>query len=136
MSLSRKPTLCIDFDGVIHNYYAGWRNGEIYGDIVPGFFEWCMKVKGTFTLAVYSSRTGDDKLRSAMVDWLREKQMTWWNTQPGSEELPIPFTFEFPLNKPAAWITIDDRCIHFDGRWDSPELTPDALLAFVSWTNS
>jgi len=67
-------------------------------------------------------------MRSAMVDWLREKQMTWWNTQPGSEELPIPFTFEFPLNKPAAWITIDDRCIHFDGRINARCITCFCLL--------
>lgn len=31
--------VAVDFDGVIHDAYDGWRGGEIYGDPIPGAIE-------------------------------------------------------------------------------------------------
>jgi hypothetical protein len=127
-----KPTLCIDFDGVIHSYEQGWQNGVIYGEVVSGFFEWVERVQDQFTLVIYSSRSKDDAGATAMALWLHEKRAAW--IKAAGQRGPVGWlAFEFAHEKPAAWLTIDDRCIRFDGSWDDPQLTPEAMLAFRSW---
>jgi hypothetical protein len=130
-----KPTVCIDFDGVIHNYDRGWQNGVIYGEVVRGFFEWVERVRDQFRLVIYSSRSKDDGGTLAMAQWLHEKRNEW--IKAGGQRHPTePLTFEFAHEKPAALLTIDDRCIRFDGSWDNPALAPEAMRAFKPWNAS
>lgn len=119
-----KPTLCIDFDGVIHSYDKGWQNGEIYGTVVPGFFDWALKAQEVFKLVIYSSRSKTDEGRLAMGKWLAEQMRKW-------EGEPIELTMA--AEKPAAFLTIDDRCVQFSGDWLSSELDPDVLREFKPW---
>jgi len=126
-----KPTICVDFDGVIHSYEKGWQNGEIYGTVVPGFFEWVEKVKDHCLLVIYSSRSKDPAQITAMSDWLINQWYCYLvaNELNGAE---IP-SFQFVHEKPPAWLTIDDRAICFQGDWNAPELQLDAILAFKPW---
>jgi hypothetical protein len=127
-----KPTICIDFDGVIHSYERGWQNGVIYGHVVPGFFEWVERVRFRFKLVIYSSRSKDDDGVAAMGLWLHEKRNAW--IKEGGQRHPTePLTFEFAHEKPAAWLTIDDRAIQFRGDWSDSALAPDAMRAFKPW---
>lgn len=32
----KKKTICIDFDGVIHDYSKGYQGKDVFGDMVPG----------------------------------------------------------------------------------------------------
>lgn len=121
-----KPIICIDFDGVIHSYEHGWQRGEIYGVVIPGFFEWAVKMAERASLVIYSSRSKDADLLAKMANWL---SWHWVAVAGNTSEPPWSFAYE----KPAAWITIDDRAIRFDGRWDAPELAPEAILAFKPW---
>lgn len=118
-----KPTLCIDFDGVIHSYERGWQGGEIYGTVTDGFFQWAEQAQKHFELVIYSSRSKDDAGRLAMAKWLAEQMRDNWR----GERLE----FRMAAEKPAAWLTIDDRCIQFEGRWDW--LRPEVLLDFKPW---
>ena len=34
------PILCLDFDGVIHDYRQGWKGGALYGHVTAGFYAW------------------------------------------------------------------------------------------------
>lgn len=124
-----KPTLCIDFDGVIHRYSNGWQNGVIYDEITDGFLDWAAEAQKYFNLVVYSSRSSDPRLLADMRNWLLGKCTTYMLEHPDVLELD----FEFSAEKPAAFITIDDRAIRFDGDWSAPELSVAALQAFKPW---
>ena len=126
------PIICIDFDGCIHSYERGWQNGEIYGEVVPGFFEWVERVRDDFKLVIYSSRSKTNDGVIAMSVWLHAKRNEWIKNG-GLRDLVKPLEFEFAHEKPSAWITIDDRAIQFKGDWSSLELTPNALIAFKPW---
>lgn len=129
-----KPTICVDFDGVIHSYERGWQGGAIYGTVVPGFFEWVERVRDHVKITIYSSRSKDEAGVVAMGMWLHEQRNAW--IKAGGERHPTePLELEFAHEKPAAWLTIDDRAVRFDGDWTAPELQPDAMLAFKPWMN-
>jgi hypothetical protein len=124
--MGHPKTICIDFDGVIHDYRDGWQGGVIYGEVTPGFRQWCREMieeadrRGVkLELCIYSSRSKEAELNAAMIRWVREQI-------PG-----IGFTFAFA--KPAAWVTIDDRGITFNGSWDDPALRPAAIFDFKTW---
>lgn len=113
-----KPILCIDFDGVIHDYREGWQGGVIYGNLTPGFLEWADKARHLFKLVVYSSRSRTVEGVESMKDWLllQGAEVGW---------------FEFSAEKPPAFLTIDDRCMTFTGDWAA--LDPVGLLEFKTW---
>lgn len=125
-----KPILCLDFDGVIHSYERGWQHGEIYGTVTPGFFEWLEDARQHFKIVIYSSRSKTEDGVTAMTMWLH-KQRNDWLAEGGQRDPVEPLTIEFAHEKPAAFLTIDDRAITFLGRWDW--LHSAALLAFKPW---
>jgi hypothetical protein len=130
---SWKPSLCIDFDGVIHGYSKGWQGGVIYDLPVPGFFEWADKAKHYFKLEIFSTRSDCHKNAAPMRDWLGVNLWSWKMDHPDSTL--IIDDFNFPYSKPKSMISIDDRCITFKGDWSAPELQPENLKAFRPWND-
>lgn len=130
-----KPIICIDFDGVIHSYERGWQGGEIYGSVVPGFFEWVERVRDHFELVIYSSRSSSEDGVIAMGQWLHT-QRNQWIAAGGVRHPTEPLSLKFADKKPPAFLTIDDRAICFQGQWDAPGLSLDALKTFKPWTVS
>lgn len=129
-----KPTLCIDFDGVIHSYEKGWRGGEIYGTVMPGFFEWAERAALFFKLVVYSSRSNHPELRSDMALWLHDRYREYRARNVREHGAPPDVVnFHITHEKPAAFLTIDDRCVLFGGNWKDGGLKPEALLGFKPW---
>lgn len=131
----RKPIICLDFDGVIHDYLDGWRDGAIYGEVTPGFFEWAIEAQKHFSLIVYSSRSKSQQGVEAMRRWLTEKGIidTIWYTIDAEELAPggTYIQLRFAHEKPPAFLTIDDRGLTFTGNWD--DFAPEKLLAFKPW---
>lgn len=124
-----KPILLLDFDGVCHSYESGWKGASVIPDeYVPGLFEFLEEAKEHFEIHIYSSRTNQDGGIEAMLAWFMA-QRKLWRERGGKPPVDTPLEVQFPKEKPPAFLTIDDRCYCFDGRWPIAE----KLLNFKPW---
>lgn len=109
-AINKKKILCVDFDGVIHSYSSGWKGGNVVSDPpVPGAIEWLEKASDKYNINIYSSRSNHFDGIQAMKTWLLD------NGLPPN----ILSDIFFPTQKPAAYLTIDDRAICFNGVFPS-----------------
>jgi len=130
----KNPIICVDFDGVIHSYTSGWQGVATIADPpVPGAIEWLMKhlpepdelgmappYEGP-VVQIYSSRSKSWFGRRAMKKWLVKHGLHPAYIKDG--------ILKFPVKKPAAFLTIDDRAVCFSGQFP----TADEMLAFKPW---
>lgn len=131
------PILCIDFDGVLHAYTSGWKGAHIVSDPpVPGAMEFLLTASRDFKIAIFSSRSGQDFGIEAMEDWLRKHLTEYFLLHHESDEwaadqaaMVFLKTLSFPIQKPPAFLTLDDRGITFTGTFPSIQ----DLLAFRPW---
>lgn len=133
--ITRKPILCVDFDGVLHSYDSGWKGAGIVQDgPVPGAVEFLMKAIVQFEVHIYSSRSssyeGVVAMRSALRNWIAEAGYPESLAQAMTfDSEKIDSALKFPTSKPSALVTIDDRAITFNGVFPSIE----SLLEFQPW---
>lgn len=130
------PIILVDFDGVIHSYASGWQGvSNIPDDPVPGAIDWVIKhlpVPESVSHAINACYDGPIvQIYSARSkSWLGRRAMKNWFIKHG---LPRAYIYEnilkFPIKKPAAFLTIDDRCICFKGNFPSDK----QMLNFISW---
>lgn len=144
----KKPLLAIDFDGVLHSYKSGWMGPRIIPDPpVPGAMTFLINALAGFEVAIVSSRSryfgGRRAMKRWLHHWLVEELWTFYGTAwrsilftGGDIEEVIQYEaartvrqLTFPLAKPPAHATIDDRALTFTGRW--PDL--QALYDFKPW---
>ena len=103
MGMKYKPILCLDFDGVIHSYTSKWQGPTVIQDPpVYGAFEAIEKYLDVFRVAVYSTRSQSEDGINAMIAWFEKH---------GFDASKL----EFPVTKPPALVTIDDRAVRFEG---------------------
>lgn len=147
-----KPTIVLDFDGVIHSYTSGWKGAKnIPDNSVPGAIKFILMHLKVFDICILSSRSHQWGGRRAMKKWLKKELIAWLNERADKYMNQFPAldtTFKlaefdqgmepwdvavddwadsvinkikWPLFKPAALITIDDRAITFNGQWPTTE---------------
>ena len=112
---NKKPILCLDFDGVCNSYLSGWQGADNIPDApVKGAFTFIKNALNYFDIYIFSSRSNQPGGIAAMQDWFIKHN---W---PGTY-LTGPEYLNFPTEKPAAFLTIDDRAITFTGEWPRME---------------
>ena len=122
-----KKVVIVDFDGVIHSYTSGWKGASVIPDPpVPGAIDWLSRLVQKFEVCIYSSRSRQWGGKRAMRAWLKKHSGGFWYECFGFRGLE---DIRFPTKKPAAFLTIDDRCICFGGTF--PSLS--TIDEFVPW---
>ena len=129
-----KPILCLDFDGVLHSYTSGWRGAHFIPDPpVPGAMTFLTEAVKHFNVCIFSSRSHQEGGVLAMKSWVDywlDREFGWdKGTDAVSAANAVRNEVTYPLEKPAAMITIDDRALTFDGTWP----TIETLQKFKPW---
>jgi hypothetical protein len=91
-----KPTIAVDFDGVL-NTYTGWKGEDELFQPRPGAREFLEALAAGFTVVIHSTRAAA-KIR----EWLSVHGMA-------------DFVWEVTNRKVPAVAYIDDRAVRFDG---------------------
>lgn len=125
---AKKPILSLDFDGCLHSYASGWKGADVIPDPpVPGAMRFVANAVNHFEVQVFSSRSNQPGGLVAMQEWMLRRLVDEF--QGGGHD--IAEMIGWPTAKPAAFLTIDDRAICFDGDWGV--LDPKLLLNFQPW---
>lgn len=124
-----KPILCLDFDGVIHSYASGWKGADVIPDPpVDGAMKFIWEATEYFRVVIFSSRSHQSGGINAMQKWLSRHFLDFGfaNREGAAKILGM---IEWPTEKPAAMVTLDDRALTFEGVW--PALA--RLQEFQPW---
>lgn len=117
-----KKTICIDFDGVIHDYSKGFQGADEFGQMIPNADAGTsvLKQKG-WTIIIFTTRKKTDKLEK----WLKDHNITYdyINENPNQPENTS--------GKLIADVYLDDRGICFRGVWD--QWLVREILDFEPW---
>jgi hypothetical protein len=132
----KRPILCIDFDGVLHSYRSGWKGDDQIPDPpVPGFAQFLEGAVEHFTVTVFGSRSRRAEGREAMRTWLERALNDHYFAQDISAAAAaravraLMEEIRFPADKPAAFVSLDDRAVTFTGQWPDPA----ELVQFRTW---
>lgn len=130
-----KKTICLDFDGVLHNFQEPWKGPTVIeGEPIPGMEEFLWDLhsvqklgQDTVEVAIFSTRNESLEGILAMKKWLLLSFSRKW----ASNEVVGDFVngLQFPTMKPPAIVYLDDRGMTFTGTF--PDVK--ALLSFEPW---
>lgn len=123
-----KLILCLDFDGVLHHYTSPWTSiGEINDGPTPGAMAFLETATAHFDVQIFSSRSKHPDGLGAMQRWVKRHLFIHFENPVRASK--IYDEIGWPIDKPAAFLTIDDRAFLFRGQWP----TIEALKNFKPW---
>ena len=98
---------------------------------MPGALAWMYEASRVFQIVIYSSRSKSPEGVAAMRMWLTFHAHTALSDSSAQLLLSLVRFAQGDEGKPAAFLTIDDRAVCFDGDWS--RLDPEKLAQFVPW---
>ena len=123
--MGRKKILSLDFDGVIHSYTSGWSGAAEIKDLpVPGAIEFITYAVDYFEVNIFSTRNAQEGAIPAMQNWLLIYLTEYYEGVLDYAKDTLS-KIKFPLEKPPAFVGIDDRIILFEGIFPSMEELQD-----------
>lgn len=110
-------TLAVDFDGPVHDYRDGWRDGSIYGDETPGAFAALRSLLAVDAVFIHTARRA-----GPVAEWLAARGgfetladdgtlgLTFWDRR----GVLLVTSHKYP-----AHAYVDDRAVLFAGDWQA-----------------
>lgn len=101
-------TLCIDFDGVIHNHNLGFHDGTIYGEPIEGSLEALKELSLKYKIIIFTCKAHPDR---PMIEGKTGVELVWGWLR---EHNVAQYIKEVTAIKPIASAYIDDKAIRFE----------------------
>ena len=102
-------TLAVDFDGVIHNYSEGWKDGTIYDRPIDGAKDTLEAlVANGYSITIFTTRLNDEVNED--VEDQRTQMLAWFEENGFKKGVHY---HKLTGKKPLAQHYIDDRGIQF-----------------------
>lgn len=115
------PTVCLDFDGVIHDYKKWTTASDIPNLPVEGVADFMKAVCARgYDIVVCSSRASTKEGDFAIFQWLKKYDL-------------YQYVREITAVKPPAFAYVDDRGVRFDGDFGKALTAIDDLKVNGAW---
>lgn len=121
-----EKTICLDFDGVIHNDDKGYHDGTVYGNPIEGTFKALEEISKHVNIIIQSTKARKDR---PAVDLKTGTHLIWewldkWNLK--------QFIVDVVSEKPPAYKYVDDKGYNFNN-W---QVTMQILRMGKLWKKS
>jgi hypothetical protein len=129
-----KPSICVDFDGVIHGYTKGYLDGTLYDQAIEGSHEFLIRLRNRYKVIICSARMNPNdnpNLDFEIEEFSHEhflyaqekKEMlkNWFKLNGFEQNIHYDLITPF---KPSAKFYIDDRAVTFK-KWSELEYLLD-----------
>lgn len=117
--MSKRYTLAVDCDGVLHSYTSGWQGANSLPDPpVEGAIDWLNDIVQHFEVVILTTRGDQEGGNVAVLYWLREHGYTGPDLLITSRKVP-------------ALMYVDDRGWRFEGPGSFP--TADQVHQARPW---
>ena len=101
-------TLCIDFDGVIHDNNLGFHDGRCYGKPIEGAIESLNNLSKKYDITIYTCKANPDR---PLIDGKTGTELIWdWLEKHNAKQ----YVKDITVYKPNAVAYIDDKAIRFE----------------------
>lgn len=109
---NQRPTIAVDFDGVMHNDNLGFSDGTCYGEPIVGTHGALSVLSDRFRVVVFSAKA---RLDRPLIDGLTGvEHIQGWLVKHNLDK----FIDEITAEKPRALLYIDDNAFRFED-WET-----------------